>query len=214
MKEAREFEAADEKEAVRAAARELGIKEGDVDYQIADEGSKGFLGMGGRPTRIVVSVPSQEEEAAVQQASIEEEIRGFQEQIVAGMQLELDVESEETEDYIHLRMNGVDEDVVLQNRAELLEVFQYLQNRVFGKRLDGKRVLADCAGFRRKREEELEQIAKRVSEKVKQSGIEEELSLMNPYERRIVHLAVAEEEGVQSSSRGDGFMKRITILPD
>lgn len=210
--EAREFEAADEKEAVRAAARELGIKEEDVDYRIADEGSKGFLGMGGRPARIVVTIPSQKE--AGQQPSIEDEIRNFQEQVVAGMQLELEIQSEETPNYIHIRMNGADQDLVLQNRAELLEVFQYLMNRVFGRRLDGKRVLADCAGFRLKKEEELKQIAKRVSEKVKQSGIEEELSMMNPYERRIVHLAVAEEEGVQSSSRGDGFMKRITILPD
>jgi spoIIIJ-associated protein len=212
MMEAREFEAADEKEAVRAAARELGIKEEDVDYRIADEGSKGFLGMGGRPARIVVTIPSQKE--AGQQPSIEDEIRNFQEQVVAGMQLELEIQSEETPNYIHIRMNGADQDLVLQNRAELLEVFQYLMNRVFGRRLDGKRVLADCAGFRLKKEEELKQIAKRVSEKVKQSGIEEELSMMNPYERRIVHLAVAEEEGVQSSSRGDGFMKRITILPD
>lgn len=210
--EAREFEAADEKEAVRAAARELGIKEEDVDYRIADEGSKGFLGMGGRPARIVVTIPSQKE--AGQQPSIEDEIRNFQEQVVTGMQLELEIQSEETPNYIHIRMNGADQDLVLQNRAELLEVFQYLMNRVFGRRLDGKRVLADCAGFRLKKEEELKQIAKRVSEKVKQSGIEEELSMMNPYERRIVHLAVAEEEGVQSSSRGDGFMKRITILPD
>ncbi len=212
MMEAREFEAADEKEAVRAAARELGIKEEDVDYRIADEGSKGFLGMGGRPARIVVTIPSQKE--AGQQPSIEDEIRNFQEQVVAGMQLELEIQSEETPNYIHIRMNGADQDLVLQNRAELLEVFQYLMNRVFGRRLDGKLVLADCAGFRLKKEEELKQIAKRVSEKVKQSGIEEELSMMNPYERRIVHLAVAEEEGVQSSSRGDGFMKRITILPD
>jgi len=214
MKVAKEFEAADEKKAVRRAARELGIKAEDVKYQVADEGSKGFLGMGGRPTRIVVTVPSQEKEAVAQPPSVAEEIRGFQEQIVAGMQLELEIESEETQDHIHLRMNGPDQELVLQNRAELLEVFQYLQNRVFGRRLAGKRVLADCAGFRRKKEEELKQIAKRVSEKVKQSGVEVELNMMNPYERRIVHLAVAEEEGFQSSSRGDGFMKRITIMPD
>lgn len=211
MTEAREFEAADERQAVRAAARELGIKEDDVDYQVTEEGSKGFLGMGGRPTRIVVTVPSPEEEA--KQQSIKEEIRGFQEQILRAMQMELDVEAEETQDYIHLRMSGPDRDLVLQNQGELLEVFQYLLNRVFGRRLDAKRILADCGGFRRQKEEELKQIAKRVSEKVKQSGIEEELDLMNSYERRIVHLAVATEDGVRSSSHGDGFRKRITISP-
>ncbi len=211
MTEAREFEAADERQAVRAAARELGIKEEDVDYQVTEKGSKGFLGMGGRPTRIVVTVSSPEEEA--KQQSIKEEIRGFQEQVLRGMQMELDVEAEETQDYIHLRMSGSDRDLVLQNQAELLEVFQYLLNRIFGRRLDSKRILADCGGFRRQKEEELKQTAKRVAEKVKQTGIEEELDLMNSYERRIVHLAVATEDGVRSSSRGDGFRKRITISP-
>jgi spoIIIJ-associated protein len=211
MVEEREFEATSEEEAARAAARELGIKEQELEYRIIEKGSKGFLGVGGRPTRIVVVMPVLEEKA--ERPSIEEEVRGFQEKILDAMQMKLDVEAESKGDYIYLYMKGPDKDLVLQSRAELLEVFQYLLNRIFVKRLDGKRVLADCDGYRSKKEEELKQIAKRVSEKVKQTGVEEELGLMNPYERRIVHLAVSDEEGVSSASRGDGFMKRVTIMP-
>ncbi len=211
MVEAREFEAAGEQDAVRAAARELGIKEEDLEYRVIEEGTKGFFGVGGRPTRIVVTVPDPEKQA--DGPSIEEEIRGFQKKMLGAMRMELDIETKTTDDYIYLCMDGPDKDLLLQSRAELLEVFQYLLNRIFGKRLDGKRVLADCDGYRNKKEEELKQIAKRVSDKVKKTGIEEELGVMNPYERRIVHLAVAAEDGVSSASRGEGFMKRVTITP-
>ncbi len=71
----------------------------------------------------------------------------------------------------------------------------------------------DCEGFRAQREAELQEIAARVSERVKLTGQEEELASMNPYERRLVHLAVAEIEGVTTESEGDGVMKRVIILP-
>ena len=89
----------------------------------------------------------------------------------------------------------------------------YLLNRVFATRLSGQRIVTDCDGFRMRKEEELRQIAQRVSQRVKLTGTQEVLGLMNPHERRIVHMAVAEEEGVTTESDGEGFMKRITILP-
>jgi spoIIIJ-associated protein len=75
------------------------------------------------------------------------------------------------------------------------------------------RILVDCDGFRRKKEEELKQIAQRISERVRMTGQSEELGMMNPYERRIIHLAVADEEGVTSESAGNGFLKRVVIFP-
>ena len=74
--------------------------------------------------------------------------------------------------------------------------------------------MVDCEGYRARKKIELQKIAARVSERVKRSGEEEELSRMNPYERRIVHLAVAEIEGVTTESEGDGVMKRVVIFPD
>lgn len=214
MKEAREFEASDEQEAVRAAARELGIPEEDVTYLVTDPGSKGILGVGSRPTKIVVTLPPEgDDQGLASPTPAEEEIRDFQAQMLGRMRLNLDVKVESSEDHVHVRMSGQDRDMVLQNRAELLEAFQYILNRIYSKRLEGVRILADCDGFRQKKEEELRQIAKRVSERVKLTGVEQQLGLMNPYERRIVHLAVAAEEGVSTESSGEGFMKRVTIMP-
>ena len=217
MKEAREFEAATEEEAVRAAAGELGVNESELSYEVTDLGAKGIWGVGTRPTRIVVMVESEHADPDGQggdvETSIEKQVEAFLSQMVQMMHLELSTQVESTEEYLKVELNGPDRDIVLQSRAELLEAFQYLLNRSFSRNLIGVRILVDCDGFRRKKEEELQQIAMRVSERVKLTGQSEELGMMNPYERRIVHLAIAEEEGVSSESAGDGFMKRVVIFP-
>ncbi len=76
-----------------------------------------------------------------------------------------------------------------------------------------KGFLVDCGGFRKRKEAELREIAKRISDRVRMTGNEESLGLMNAYERRIVHLAVAETDGVSTMSSGDGLMKRVVIRP-
>lgn len=147
-------------------------------------------------------------------ADTPEGIAAFVEEMIGHLAWELDVECRAGEnDTIELELRGPDRDVVLQNRAEVLEVFQYLLNRAFGRKAPGRRIVVDCEGFRARKEAELKEIATRVSERVKLTGNQEELGLMNPYERRIVHLAVAEEEGVTTESFGDGLLKRVVILP-
>lgn len=145
--------------------------------------------------------------------SIEEEIRAFQQEVVERMGLDLQVSVESTEESVRLDLTGADRDEVLQERAELLETFQYLLNRIFGARLSDRRVVVDCDDFRKRKEAELRQIAQRICERVRSTGNKEVLGLMNPHERRIVHLEVAEQEGVTTVSEGEGFLKRITILP-
>ncbi len=128
---------------------------------------------------------------------------------------DLAVHVEEIEDdTIRVDLSGEDRDLVLCNRAEVLEALQYLLNRTFGRESrDNHRILVDCDRYRARKEAELREIALRVSERVRRTGAREELGLMNPYERRIVHLAVAETEGVRTESAGEGVMKRVIILP-
>ena len=117
------------------------------------------------------------------------------------------------DDTVHVELSGEDRELVVRNRAEILEVIQYLLNRAFARELGEGRVVVDCDGFRARKEAELIEIANRVSERVRLTGRREELGLMNPYERRIVHLAVAKMEGVRTESAGDGLMKRVVIHP-
>lgn len=130
------------------------------------------------------------------------------------LEWDLSVSVSRTEDdTLRVDLAGEDGELFLMNRAELLEAVQYLANRAFGRERGGDRLLVDCNGFRTRKEAELREIARRVSERVRLTGDRVELGLMNPYERRIVHLAVAENEGVTTASTGDGVMKRVIILP-
>ncbi len=143
--------------------------------------------------------------------AIEELARG----IVQHLRWELSVHVEQMEDgTIRVELSGEDRDIVLCDRAEVLEALQHLMNRSFGRDIrESPRILVDCDGYRARKEAELREIALRVSDRVRRTGERAELGLMNPYERRIVHLAVAETEGVRTESAGDGVMKRVIIHP-
>lgn len=146
----------------------------------------------------------------------EDEIADFVEQMIGYLDWDLGVEVGPADaDTIRIDLSGEDRDTLLCNRAEVLEVFQYLLNRIFGRdpRGPSQRIVVDCDGYRTRKEAELKEIALRVSERVRRTGKAEELGLMNPYERRIVHLAVAETEGVTTESNGNGVMKRVVIIP-
>jgi len=147
--------------------------------------------------------------------SLADDVQEFMEQMVEHLDWELGVDVVESDpEVLRVVLSGDDRELVVGNRAEILDVFQYLANRIFGRDLDDRRLVVDCDGYRARKELELQEIAARVSERVKQTGEEEELSRMNPYERRVVHLAVAEIKGVSTESEGDGVMKRVVIFPD
>ncbi|TDI43185.1 MAG: hypothetical protein E2P02_11775 [Acidobacteria bacterium] len=147
--------------------------------------------------------------------SLAGEVREFMEQMVEHLDWELGVDVVESDpEVIRIVLSGDDRELMIGNGAEILDVFQYLANRIFGRDLDDRRLVVDCDGYRARKELELQEIAARVSERVKQTGEEEELSRLIPYERRVVHLAVAEIEGVSTESEGEGVMKRVVIFPD
>ena len=157
---------------------------------------------------------SEDARDAVEGEPLEESVRELVDEMLDHLDWALDVEVHgDDPETVRVELYGEDREILVRNRAEVLEVFQYLTNRIFGRELRERRIVVDSDGYRAQKEAELQEIAARVSERVKLTGQEEELSSMNPYERRIVHLAVAELEGVTTESEGDGVMKRVVILP-
>ena len=157
---------------------------------------------------------TEEARDAVEGEPLEESVRELVDEMLDHLDWALDVEVHgDDPETLRVELYGEDREILVRNRAEVLEVFQYLTNRIFGRELRERRIVVDSDGYRAQKEAELQEIAARVSERVKLTGREEELGSMNPYERRIVHLAVAELEGVTTESEGDGVMKRVVILP-
>ncbi|OFW02811.1 MAG: hypothetical protein A3I61_11835 [Acidobacteria bacterium RIFCSPLOWO2_02_FULL_68_18] len=132
--------------------------------------------------------------------------------VVGAMGLSLTAKIEETPEATRIDVEGEDGGVLVRRGGEGLQALQHIVATTFRKQLgDDNRVVIDCNGFRKDKDIELRQMAHFVAEKARASGVPQEMGPLNPYERRIVHLAIAEDPTVTSESIGDAFMKTVII---
>ena len=114
---------------------------------------------------------------------------------------------------IILKVEGEDSGILIGHRGEVMEALSYLcslaANRIEG---DYAKIGLDVNHYRAKREANLEALAKRIAAKVARTGRSHTLEPMNPYERRIIHSAVSQVEGVKSESTGEGANRRVVIM--
>ncbi len=122
------------------------------------------------------------------------------------------VDVDETADGPRLNLTGDEAELLVRHRGEPLKALQHVVDMAFGRTLlDDKRVFVDALEYRKGKDIELRSMAKFLAEKAKQSGLDQQLGPLNPYERRIVHMAVAEVPGVTTESVGDAFSKTVLI---
>ena len=140
------------------------------------------------------------------------EISAFVEKIVSAMGLSLTAEAEETPDGLRINLDGEDGTLLTRRQGEALSALQHIVAAVFRQDVDERRrLVVDCQGFRKSKDAELKQMAKFMAEKARDTGHAQEIGPLNPYERRIVHLAVSEVDKVSSESIGDAFEKTVII---
>ena len=144
--------------------------------------------------------------------TVEEQVVEFVTRVVKQMGLGLDARVETTEDGTRINLEGEGAETLLARKGEGLQALQHIVDSAFRRQLgEQKRLLIDCMGFRRDKDNELKTMAKFLAEKVKNSGLEQSIGPLNAYERRLVHLAVADVPGVTSESIGDAAVKTVTI---
>ena len=144
--------------------------------------------------------------------SLTTEITGFVQNIVKAMGVDLVARVEESPDGTRINLEGEDGGVFVRRGGEGLQALQHLVATAFRKQLgDDNRIVIDCNGFRRDKDAELKQMALFLAGQARTSGMPQEMGPLNPYERRIVHLAIAEDPSVTSESIGDAFMKTVII---
>jgi spoIIIJ-associated protein len=136
----------------------------------------------------------------------------FLQRLTAAMGIATPIDIEQTADGPRLNMSGEGAELLVRHRGEPLKALQHIVDTAYGRALpDGKRVFVDALAYRKGKDIELRQMAKFLAEKAKQTGLDQQLGPLNPYERRIVHLAVAEIPGVTTESVGDAFSKTVHI---
>ena len=139
-------------------------------------------------------------------------VQEFVGNLTSAMGLSVEAAIERTPDGLRLNLQGDDASVLLARRGEPLQALQHLVDSAFREAPgDPGRVPVDCLGFRRDKDLELRQMAKFLAEKAKTTGTEQQIGPLNAYERRIVHMAVAEDPALSSESIGDAAQKTVTI---
>ena len=136
----------------------------------------------------------------------------FLERLIAALGVKATVAVEQTPQGPRIDIAGDEAELLLRHRGEPLKALQHVVDMAYGRTLpDDQRVFIDALGYRKGKDVELRQMAKLLAEKVRQTGLDQQLGPLNPYERRIVHLAVAEVPGATTESIGDAFSKTVYI---
>ena len=119
---------------------------------------------------------------------------------------------QETEEALNIELTGDTTGVLIGRRGETLDALQYLTSLVVNKgKEDYKRVTIDTENYRKKREETLIKLAKRIAGKVTRTGKRVVLEPMNPYERRILHSTLQGDAHVETLSEGEEPFRRVII---
>jgi len=213
---ARETEkrAASVEEAVEAALRELGVSEQEARIDVIQEPRAGVLGIGAHEAivRVRLVSPEPEPEELEEQA---DSVADFVEELLGHMGIDAVAEPNLDGGHMYVDIVGDDEDdmaLLIGRHGQTLDAIQELTRTIVARRLDERiRVIVDVEDYRKRREDRLEQRAREVAARVLRSGKEEELEPMNPYERKIVHDAVAKVDGVESVSRGEEPDRAVVI---
>jgi len=141
-----------------------------------------------------------------------EAIVDFLRRFVAAIGIETPIDVEVTADGPRINLSGEQAEILVRHRGEPLKALQHVVDMAYGRDLEeGRRVFVDALAYRKGKDVELRQMARFLAEKVKETGQDQQLGPLNPYERRLVHLAVAEVPGVTTESIGDAFSKVVHL---
>ena len=134
--------------------------------------------------------------------------------ILSKMTFECQVTATETDDTIILGITGNESGLLIGRRGQNLDALQYILNKAVNK-ADSQRkmIVVDSEEYRKRREESLLGMAERIREKVKKTQKPLSLSHMNAHDRRIIHLALQEDEELVTKSRGEGEYRKVIVMP-
>jgi spoIIIJ-associated protein len=208
-------------EALEAALSELGISEQEAVVEILQEPRGGFLGVGAQEATVRVRAkaePGLEEEPAEEALEEQGDIAAdFLEELLERMgvpaTVELSIEGQAA--YLEVAPSeNEDVGLLIGRRGQTLEALQELARTLVSRRTGERcRVVVDVEGYRRRRRSRLASQAREVAQRVKRTGREEELEPMTPFERKIVHDAIAGLGGVETVSRGEDPERRVVVRP-
>jgi spoIIIJ-associated protein len=189
-------------EAMELALKKLGVTRDQVRVTVLYEAKKSLFGLITKPAKVRISLkedPSSTPEGILKTLLVE-------------MGIEADVNSEVSDGNIYLNINTPNAGLLIGRRGRTLDAIQHLLNCIVNRSsLVKRRVIVDAEQYRERREEILTNLAHKLASKVKTTGQEVVVEPMNPQDRRIIHLALQDDEEVTTFSRGEGSFRSVVI---
>ena len=204
--EYKEFTGKSVDDALTNATVALGVTSDQIKYEVIEEGSTGFLGLGSKDAVIKVVISSDEDPKEV--------AKEFLNNVFEAMQLEVNIsiDFDDEEQTLSIDLAGPEMGVLIGKRGQTLDSLQYLTNLAVNRSYENyTRVKIDTEDYRRRRKETLENLAKNMASKVKRTKKAVTLEAMNPYERRIIHSALQNDNNVTTHSEGEEPYRYVVI---
>ena len=192
-------------DAITEACQKLTVTSDKLEYEVVEEGSSGFLGIGSKPAIIKARV----------KCSIEDKAKDFLKEVFEAMNLAVvvDVKYDEADNSMDIDLSGDEMGVLIGKRGQTLDSLQYLLSLVVNKNAENYiRVKVDTENYRQRRKDTLENLAKNISYKVKRTKRPVSLEPMNPYERRIIHSALQNDKYVTTHSEGEEPYRHVVVV--
>ena len=199
-----EFSAKTVDDAITEACQKLTVTSDKLEYEVIEEGSSGFLGIGAKPAVIKARIKN----------SVADKAKEFLKEVFDAMNMVvvIDVKYDEENRNIDIELSGDEMGVLIGKRGQTLDSLQYLVSLVVNKDEDEYiRVKVDTEDYRKRRKETLENLAKNIAYKVKRTKRPVSLEPMNPYERRIIHSALQNDKYVTTHSEGEEPFRRVVV---
>lgn len=200
----KEFTAKTVDEAITSAMLDLGTTIENLEYEVIEKETSGFLGMFGKPARIRVRV----------KLTIENQAKKFLDEVFQAMGIEASAEVvyDAESSNMDVNIDGDEMGVLIGKRGQTLDSLQYLVSLVVNKNSENYiKVKLDTENYRARRKETLENLAKNIAFRVKRTRKPVTLEPMNPYERRIIHSALQNDKFVETYSEGEEPYRKVVI---
>ena len=192
-------------DALTDASVQLGITSDQLEYEIVEKGSSGFLGLiGSKNATIRVKVKS----------SVEDEVKEFLTSVFNAMKMQVEIEINKNEDerFLDVELKGDDMGVLIGKRGQTLDSLQYLTSLAINKHSDVYyKVKIDTEDYRKRRRDTLENLARNIAYKVKRTKRPVSLEPMNPFERRVIHSALQNDRYVTTHSEGEEPYRHVVV---
>jgi spoIIIJ-associated protein len=211
-----EFEGKNATEAIENASRELNVPKEELNIEIIEPGSAGIFGLvGGRKARVRVTVESKTPEATpAVQADVVAVASDSLKTILQLIPMEATVTARQEDERIILSIEGDQSGILIGRKGRTLDALQFIVSKIVNKSLDRKvRVLIDSENYRERRKEALVEMALKIGEKAKRIKKPITTGPLNPHDRRIIHLALRDDQELDTKSRGEGVLKKVLIIP-